>query len=56
MVTELTILRKRINAFRGRYQRTEDENLRQQRKAGYGKVKGKYQIAIRQEKIRSWKE
>lgn len=54
---ELTIMRKRLNALRRRYQRTKtDENLRQQRKAKYLEGKARYTATIKKEKISSWKE
>jgi hypothetical protein len=53
---ELTILRKRVNALRRRYQRTRDnEDLREQRRAQYLDVKTKYAAKIKKEKITSWK-
>jgi len=54
---ELTILRKKINALRRRYQRTKlDEQLRQVRQAQYHQEKRKYENAIRRQKAESWKQ
>ena len=54
---ELTILRKRVNALRRRYQRTRNsEELREQRRAQYLYAKAKYAATIRKEKTTSWKE
>jgi len=54
---ELTILRKRLNALRRRYQKTRNnEDLRQQRKAQYQEGKARYALTIKKEKISSWKE
>ena len=53
----LTILRKRTNALRRRYQRTlNNEELRENRKNQYLEGKRKYQAAIRREKLNSWKQ
>ena len=53
----LTIMRKRTNALRRRYQRTtSDEALRESRKKQYTKAKTQYQAAIKKEKIESWKQ
>ena len=55
--TELTIVRKKINAMRRRYQRTiRDENLREDRKQMYQQEKKKYVAALRKSKIISWKQ
>jgi hypothetical protein len=52
-----TILRKRTNALRRRYQRTlNNEELRETRKNQYFKGKRKYQVSIRKAKINSWKQ
>ena len=54
---ELTLMRKRLNALRRRFQRTKnDEDLQHQRKIQYEKIKKEYQSKIRREKINSWKE
>jgi hypothetical protein len=54
---ELTLMRKRINALRRRYQRTtNNDNLRESRKNQYHNEKTKYQAALKREKIKSWKE
>jgi hypothetical protein len=54
--TELTIMRKRTNAPRRRYQRTQqNEQLWTSRKNQYIEEKKKYQTAIRREKTKSWK-
>jgi hypothetical protein len=51
----LTIMRRRTNAQRRRYQRTiNNEELRESRKKVYIKGKKQYQAAIRKEKINSW--
>jgi len=51
---ELTLMRKRINALRRRYQRTTNsEDLRESRKNQYHEEKAKYQAAIEKEKIES---
>ena len=53
----LTVMRKRINALRRRYQRTRNDNvLRECRKMYYFEEKKKYQSSIRREKIHSWKQ
>jgi hypothetical protein len=52
----LTIMRKRTNTLRRRYQRTLNNNeLRENRKNQYIEGKKKYQAAIMKEKINSWK-
>jgi hypothetical protein len=54
---ELTLMRKRINALRRRYQRTtKNDGLRESRKNQYQDEKTKYQAAIKKRKIKSWKE
>lgn len=54
---ELTVMRKKTNACRRRYQRTTgNEELRQERKYQYHEAKRAYQNAIRQRKHDSWKE
>ena len=54
---KLTIMRKKVNAQRRRFQRTlGDEELRLQRKRIYQDTKRQYQSALRQEKFQSWKE
>jgi ribonuclease HI len=53
----LTIMRRRTNAQRRRYQRTiNNDELRESRKNEYIEGKKKYQAAIRKEKINSWKK
>jgi hypothetical protein len=53
----LTIMRKRMNALRRRFQRTlHNEELRASRKKQYCEEKKKYQAAIRMEKTNSWKQ
>jgi hypothetical protein len=53
---ELTILRKRTNALRRRYQRTKNnEQLRERRHTLYLDSKAQYAATIRREKIKSWK-
>ena len=54
---KLTLMRKRINALRRRYQRTTyNDELRDSRKNQYHVEKTKYQAAIKREKIKPWKE
>jgi len=54
---ELTIMRKKFNAMRRRYQRTlQDSNLRETRKLQYLQEKRKYEATLRKAKIQSWKE
>jgi ribonuclease HI len=54
---ELTVMRKRVNALRRRFQRTANNDyLRESRKNQYHVEKTKYQAAIKTEKIRSWKQ
>jgi hypothetical protein len=53
----LTILRKKVNAQRRRYQRTKgDTVLREQRKEQYLTTKAEYAATIRKERLTSWKE
>ena len=53
----LTIMRKKTNALRRRYQRTtSNEALRESRKTQYIKAKAEYQANVKKEKTRSWKE
>jgi len=55
--TELTIMRKKINAMRRRYQRTiSGENLMEDRKQLYQQEKKKYAAALRKTKISSLKQ
>ena len=54
---DLTISRKRVNAFRRKFQRTRNnDNLRDQRKTDYQIEKAKYQAKIKNAKIQSWKQ
>ena len=54
---ELTIMRKKINAIRRRYQRsTRDSNLREARQYQYLQEKRKYEATLRKAKIQSWKK
>ena len=54
---ELTIMRKKINAMKRRYQRTiHDNNLREVRKHQYLQEKRKYEATLRKAKIQSWKQ
>jgi hypothetical protein len=54
---ELTIMRKRTNALRQRYQRMgNNEQLRELCKTQYLEGKAKYAATIKNEKTRSWKE
>ena len=55
--TELTILRKRVNALRRRFQRTvNNEQLREERRIQYLEGNREYQLTIKHQKINSWKE
>ena len=54
---ELTVMRKRTNALRRRYQRTKNnDELREQRKSQYFEEKARYQATLRKEKFNSWKD
>ena len=54
---ELTVMRKRTNALRRRFQRTRNnEGLMEQRKTSYLEEKVRYEATIKREKIHSWKE
>jgi hypothetical protein len=54
---ELTIMRKKINVMRRRYQRTlQDSNMREARKQQYLQEKRKYEATLRKTKIQSWKQ
>ena len=56
-MTELSVMRKKINAMRRRYQRTKrDDNLREARKQLYQQEKKKYGASLRKSKILSWKQ
>ena len=48
---ELTIRRKKLNAIRRRYQRTQDRELRETSNKTYHTEKSHYQAAIKREKI-----
>jgi len=51
----LTVMRKRMNALRRRYQRTRNNgDLREQRRSQYLEGKARYAATIK--KITSWKE
>lgn len=52
----LTILRKKVNALRRRYQKTTDSNLREERRSIYFEQKKEYEGLIRKSKFDSWKE
>jgi hypothetical protein len=53
---ELTVLRKGTNVLRRRYQRTtNNENLRQERKAKYLEVRREYEGKVQEAKLKSWK-
>ena len=53
---ELTVLRKRTNALRRRYQKTtNNENLRQERKEKYFDGRRKYEGKMQEAKLKSWK-
>jgi len=47
---ELTIARKRVNAFKRKYQRTKNNNIREQRKTKYQAEKAQYQTKIKNAK------
>ena len=54
---DLTIARKRVNAFRKKYQRTKNNgNLRDQRQTEYQAEKAQYQAKIKKAKLHSWKQ
>lgn len=54
---ELTVMRKRVNALRRRYQRTyNNEQLREVRRNLYMDGNKQYQTKINTEKLKSWKE
>ena len=54
---ELTILRKKVNALRRRYQRTiNNDQLRQERKDQYMEGLRQYRSKINMQKMESWKE
>jgi len=54
---DLTIARKRVNAFRRKYQRTKNNNnLRDQRQTEYYVEKAQYQAKIKNAKMQSWKQ
>jgi len=53
---ELTVLRKRTNTLRRRYQRTtNNENLRQERKEMYFDGRREYEGKMQEAKLKSWK-
>jgi len=53
---ELTVMRKRTNALRRRFQMTRTNGgLRKQRKTPYLEEKARYEATIRSDKLRSWK-
>jgi len=53
---ELTVLRKRTNALRRRYQRTtNNENLRQERKEMYFDGRREYEGKMQEANLKSWK-
>ena len=53
---ELTVLRKRTNALRRRFQRTtNNDTLRQERKAQYSEGKHEYERKLKDAKFKSWK-
>jgi hypothetical protein len=49
-------MRKWTNALRRRYQRKGSNELRENRKTEYTKANKEYQVAIKREKNRSWKQ
>jgi hypothetical protein len=54
---DLTIARKRVNAFRRKHQRTKiNNNLRDQRKMEYYEEKAQYQTKTKNTKIQSWRQ
>ena len=53
----LTLMQKRINVLRRRYQiTTNNDDLREMCKNNYHDERSKYQVAINREKIKSWKK
>lgn len=55
--TELTLMRRKINALIRRYQRSKrDDNLRKARKQQYQQEKRKYAATLRKSKMLSWKQ
>jgi hypothetical protein len=55
--THLTVMRKKVNANRRLFQRTNNNNtLRERRKATYKEAKRSYQREINKVKFNSWKE
>ena len=55
--TDLTVQRKRTNAFRRLYQRTKNNaELREKRKIQYLESKATYSASIKSAKLKSWKE
>ena len=57
MDTNLTILRRKVNAQRQKFQQTKGNNdLRDHRKEQYLATKAQYAAAIRKERYTSWKE
>jgi len=53
---ELTIMRRRLNELRRRYQRTiNNEHLRHQSKTQYLEGKARYAWTIKKDKFSSWK-
>ena len=54
---DLTVLRKRVNSDRRKYQRTTTNRmLREKRKIIYLERKGQYEALISQEKLKAWRE
>jgi len=57
LTQNLTILRKKVNAQRRKFQRTKNNNdLRDERKEQYLATKTEYAAAFRKESYTSWKE
>jgi len=53
---DLAIAKKRVNAFRRKYQRTKNDILRDQRQNEYHAENAQYQVKIKNAKIQSWKQ
>ncbi|RWS02258.1 ORF2-like protein [Dinothrombium tinctorium] len=54
--TQLTEMRKQVNRLRRRYQRTSNEEIRQERFESFKEAKKAYQLAIKKAKEDSWIE
>ena len=54
-IEEFTIKRKRLNALRKLDQRTRTAEQRESRKKIYNEEKARYQAAIKNKELKSWK-